>query len=205
MECAGFLNGIAPGSVTLLVRHSILRGFDRDIVDKVVSYMEASKVKFVQGVTPEKIVKLVRDRIFSLFVCFFFFIGLYIFFFLNLILLVYLFHFQSSGKFQVFYSSGESDIFDTVLAAVGRIADTFSLGTESIKITTNKTNGKIICKNEQTSVKNIYAIGDVVDDTPELTPVAIMAGKLLARRLFNRENNVSFIINHLYTFFLNFL
>ena len=26
-------------------------------------------------------------------------------------------------------------------------------------------------------------IGDVVDKTPELTPVAIMAGKLLARRL----------------------
>ena len=28
-------------------------------------------------------------------------------------------------------------------------------------------------------------IGDVVDKTPELTPVAIMAGRLLARRLTN--------------------
>ncbi len=28
-------------------------------------------------------------------------------------------------------------------------------------------------------------IGDVVDKTPELTPVAIMAGRLLARRLVN--------------------
>jgi hypothetical protein len=33
-------------------------------------------------------------------------------------------------------------------------------------------------------VPHIYAIGDVVEDAPELTPVAILAGKLLARRLF---------------------
>ena len=37
---------------------------------------------------------------------------------------------------------------------------------------------------EQTSVPHIYAIGDVVVGNPELTPVAIAAGKLLARRLY---------------------
>ena len=31
---------------------------------------------------------------------------------------------------------------------------------------------------------NIFAIGDVVEGCPELTPVAIHAGKLLARRLY---------------------
>ena len=36
---------------------------------------------------------------------------------------------------------------------------------------------------EQTNVPNIYAIGDVLDDKPELTPMAIQSGKLLARRL----------------------
>ena len=30
----------------------------------------------------------------------------------------------------------------------------------------------------------MYAIGDIVYGCPELTPVAILAGKLLARRLF---------------------
>ena len=38
--------------------------------------------------------------------------------------------------------------------------------------------------NEQTNVSNIYAIGDVLNGKPELTPVAIQAGKLLAQRLF---------------------
>jgi thioredoxin reductase (NADPH) len=33
-------------------------------------------------------------------------------------------------------------------------------------------------------VPNIFAIGDVVSGKPELTPVAIAAGRLLARRLF---------------------
>ena len=37
---------------------------------------------------------------------------------------------------------------------------------------------------EQTSIPNIYAIGDILQGKPELTPVAIQAGKLLAKRLF---------------------
>jgi hypothetical protein len=44
--------------------------------------------------------------------------------------------------------------------------------------------GKLNCKGEQTNVPHIYAIGDVVSGNPELTPVAIMAGKLLAKRLY---------------------
>lgn len=49
-------------------------------------------------------------------------------------------------------------------------------------------NGKLICTNEQTSLEHIYAIGDVVDDAPELTPVAIAAGRLLAKRLFGNSH-----------------
>lgn len=37
---------------------------------------------------------------------------------------------------------------------------------------------------EQTNVPHIYAIGDILEGKWELTPVAIQAGKLLARRLF---------------------
>uniref|UniRef100_A0A672KJT7 Thioredoxin reductase 3 n=1 Tax=Sinocyclocheilus grahami TaxID=75366 RepID=A0A672KJT7_SINGR len=46
-------------------------------------------------------------------------------------------------------------------------------------------NGKIpVNDEEQTSVPHIYAIGDILEGKWELTPVAIQAGKLLARRLF---------------------
>lgn len=44
-------------------------------------------------------------------------------------------------------------------------------------------NGKVIAVNEQSNVPYIYAIGDILDGKPELTPVAIQAGKLLARRI----------------------
>ena len=37
--------------------------------------------------------------------------------------------------------------------------------------------GKLLCVNEQTTVPNVYAVGDVLTGRPELTPVAIQAGK----------------------------
>ena len=37
---------------------------------------------------------------------------------------------------------------------------------------------------DQTSTDYIYAVGDVAEGKPELTPVAIQAGTLLSRRLF---------------------
>jgi thioredoxin reductase (NADPH) len=47
---------------------------------------------------------------------------------------------------------------------------------------------------EQSNVDNIYAIGDVIDETSangrvlELTPVAIKAGQLLAKRLYGSSD-----------------
>ena len=45
--------------------------------------------------------------------------------------------------------------------------------------------GYVICgDDESTSCPDVYAVGDIVEGRPELTPVAIQAGRLLARRLF---------------------
>merc|ERR1712070_1127644 len=82
------------------------------------------------------------------------------------------------------------DIFDTVMAAIGRYADCASIGLDTVGVKTNPKNGKIVCTNEQSSVPHIYAIGDVVDAAPELTPVAIQAGRLLSKRLFAGSNEV---------------
>lgn len=77
----------------------------------------------------------------------------------------------------------QSELFDTVLNATGRSADTHSLtlGNAGVEV---RDDGKLVTHNEQTNVPHIYAIGDVVADRPELTPVAIQAGRLLSRRLF---------------------
>merc|ERR1711935_39254 len=87
-------------------------------------------------------------------------------------------------RIKVTFSDGTADVYDTVLSAVGRTADTAKLGLESVNVVTNPKNRKIVTTFEQSSCSNIYAVGDVMDGCPELTPVAIQAGGTLARRLF---------------------
>ncbi|KAF1329890.1 Thioredoxin reductase 1, partial [Globisporangium splendens] len=78
------------------------------------------------------------------------------------------------------------EAFDTVLNATGRDPDVAKLGLDKAGVKLNPKTGRIWVENEQTSTPNVYAIGDVID-APELTPVAIQAGRLLARRLYNNE------------------
>jgi thioredoxin reductase (NADPH) len=98
----------------------------------------------------------------------------------------------SEGKILVEYTDNEKNIkseeFDTVLLAIGRYADTVNIGLDKLGIKLAK-NGKIITSDdEKSSIDNIYAIGDCAESRPELTPPAIMAGKLLANRLFGNSN-----------------
>jgi thioredoxin reductase (NADPH) len=89
-----------------------------------------------------------------------------------------------SGQILVTFSDGTSDSFDTVIAAVGRTADTHALNLAAVGAAASARNGKFATELEQTNVPHVYAIGDVLQDKPELTPVAIQAGVLLAQRLF---------------------
>lgn len=146
LECAGFLAGYG-NDVTVAVRSILLRGFDRECVDRIGGYMESHGIKFKKEVTPTKMEK-VEDQI------------------------------------RVTFSDGSTDVYDTVLAAVGRRADTEKMGLDTVGVKTNPKNGKIYTKFEQSSTPNIYAVGDVMEGCPELTPVAIQAGTLLVRRLF---------------------
>ena len=93
---------------------------------------------------------------------------------------------QEDGKLKVTWTQDgaeHSDVFDTVLAAVGRRADTAGLNLDAVGVTVER-NGKIPCVNEQTNVSHVYACGDVLYGHLELTPVAIQAAKLLMNRLY---------------------
>ncbi|KAL0129268.1 hypothetical protein PUN28_004161 [Cardiocondyla obscurior] len=79
------------------------------------------------------------------------------------------------------------DVYDTVLFAIGRRSLTQELKPENAGLKLVPETGKIDAVNEQTNVPNIYAVGDVLHKKPELTPVAIHAGKLLARRLYGNS------------------
>lgn len=170
LETAGFLAGLGL-DVTVMVRSIVLRGFDRDIAGRIADDMASGShaVRFLRGAVPDRLER------------------------------------QDDGRVKVFWSpsgaatdskGGEeksspatvsaagSEVFDTVLAAIGRVADTSKLGLERVGITPAR-NGKIPCVDEQTCVPHVYAIGDVMVGCPELTPVAIQAGRLLSNRLFH--------------------
>src|SRR3990167_4739666 len=72
--------------------------------------------------------------------------------------------------------------YDTVMQAIGRYADTKLLNLDAVGVQHKE--GKIIVKDNQTTVDNIYAIGDVCYGSPELTPVAIREAELLLARLY---------------------
>jgi len=76
--------------------------------------------------------------------------------------------------------------FDTVIYATGRYADTPLLNVSSAGVVATNRGTLVTNEADQTNVPHIYAIGDVSDGKPELTPVAIKAGQLLARRLFGK-------------------
>lgn len=96
---------------------------------------------------------------------------------------------QASGQLLVTFTapdkSEQAELFDTVFFATGRYACTGELNLAAAGVEVDPRNGKLhVTEQEQTNVPNIYAIGDVLHGKPELTPVAIEAGRLLAERLF---------------------
>ena len=90
----------------------------------------------------------------------------------------------ADGRIGVVFSDGSTDAFDTVLYATGRYADTQKIGLDKAGVTAQADGKFIVNDQEQTNVPSVYAIGDILKGRPELTPVAIKTGELLARRLF---------------------
>nr|XP_055178310.1 thioredoxin reductase 2, mitochondrial isoform X4 [Nyctereutes procyonoides] len=145
---------------TIMIRSIPLRGFDQQMSSLVTEYMASQGTRFLRGCTPSRVRRL------------------------------------PDGQLQVTWenlTSGKEDMgtFDTVLWAIGRIPETKSLNLEKAGVNTNPKSQKILVNaQEATSVPHIYAIGDVAEGRPELTPTAIMAGRLLAQRLCGQASDV---------------
>ncbi|XP_074644054.1 thioredoxin reductase 2, mitochondrial-like [Tubulanus polymorphus] len=158
LECAGFLNGLGYDT-TVLMRSIPLRGFDQEMAKMTADHMQTVGTKFLRKCVPIKFESYAGNHV--------------------------------KVTWEDHESHQHSDVFETVLMAIGRTADTKGLNLENVGVRLNKSTGKIIGKNdgdnERSSVRNIYAIGDVLENGLELTPVAIKAGKLLAKRLFSHS------------------
>ena len=101
----------------------------------------------------------------------------------------------ASGRLRVTMSSDgckeEERVVDTVLFATGRVPQSRGLGLEESGVDLDASGKVVVDSCDRTSVPNIYAIGDVATGGPELTPVAVKAGQLLAERLYNKGTSLS--------------
>ena len=86
-------------------------------------------------------------------------------------------------------SNKEEIISDEVMFATGRIPNTNGLGLNEIGIKNGSIGEVIVDKNNQTSINNIYAIGDVTNRI-NLTPVAIAEGQVFSDNIFGGMSKV---------------
>lgn len=79
----------------------------------------------------------------------------------------------------VTFDNGETQEYDLVMLATGRIPMTDSLGLENVGVTIDKNDAIVVDDYSKTNVDNIYAVGDVTNRI-NLTPVAIKEGHAFA-------------------------
>ena len=93
-----------------------------------------------------------------------------------------------SVKLKVLNDDKEEEVeqlYDTVLFAVGRYPDVHNTGIDALGIQLDATKKIITSKKWETSDPNIFAIGDIMAGSRELTPIAIKEGIYLAEGLFS--------------------
>lgn len=91
------------------------------------------------------------------------------------------------GRVQAHFEDGETaPAFDQFLWAIGREPNTAELRLESLGPITDARGAIQVDGWQDTSVAGVHALGDVTN-APELTPVAIAAGRSLADRLFGGQ------------------
>lgn len=87
---------------------------------------------------------------------------------------------KQEKKYSVTLTSGGELLVDRVFCAAGRIPNVESLGLENIGVNYSR-KGIIVNDYLQTSVENIYALGDCLEKSlPKLTPVSSFEGSYLA-------------------------
>lgn len=95
----------------------------------------------------------------------------------------------SNGELQVTTKNGDINKYSQVMLALGRIANTQSLGLEKVDVKTSSRGAIIVDEYSKTSIDNIYALGDVTDKV-QLTPVAIHEAMCFIETVY-KDNPIS--------------
>ena len=154
VEMAGMFHALGT-ETHLFIRHDrLLRPFDPMVQEEVTREYERQGIQLYKGSSQSK-VESIPDRPGWLKV-----------------------HYRSESR-----GDGVVEV-DCLLWAIGRSAEVEDLGLSKAGVRQREEKGQIIVDEYQnTSVDNIYALGDVCGPV-ELTPVAIAAGRKLSDRLF---------------------
>ncbi|HKL65076.1 MAG TPA: FAD-dependent oxidoreductase, partial [Roseovarius sp.] len=88
------------------------------------------------------------------------------------------------GGYRVVATNGQEAVFEEVMFATGRAANTRDMGLEEAGVSLGRKGEVVVDEYSQTSVPSVYAIGDVTDRV-NLTPVAIREGMAFVETVFN--------------------
>ncbi len=94
---------------------------------------------------------------------------------------------ENDGSLRLHLENGESHNVDQIIWAIGRHPATDGMNLEICGVERTETGYIRVDEYQKSSAEKIYAVGDVIAEGVELTPVAVKAGRLLAERLFNPE------------------
>ncbi|CAD5225720.1 unnamed protein product [Bursaphelenchus xylophilus] len=160
LEIAGFLNALG-NDVTVLLRSTVIRGFDEEVAEKIQRHMESCGVKFMTGITTKLERKQPRTDESPGIVT------------------------VSGEQSLPDGATEEFEIdFNTVLSAAQREPRTTNLNFQkpNIKLSTS---GKVLGRHEQSqTAPHVYTVGDVLEGAMEFSPVSTHSAKLLMRRLY---------------------
>jgi glutathione reductase (NADPH) len=93
---------------------------------------------------------------------------------------------KTAGGYTVTTTTGDKVETDCVMYATGRKPNTEGLGLAEIGVEMEENGAIVVDEWQRSTVKNIYAIGDVTDRI-NLTPVAIAEGRAIAETLYNNN------------------
>ena len=96
---------------------------------------------------------------------------------------------NDDGSLTLCTTDGALDTVDCLIWAIGRAPSTDNINLQVTGVETTEFGKIIVDKFQNTNVKGIYAVGDIIENSVDLTPVAIAAGRRLSERLFNDKTN----------------
>lgn len=96
---------------------------------------------------------------------------------------------NTDNSLSFFLKTGEMLTVDCLIWATGRNPATDTLNLDTIGVAMTEQGFIKVDKFQNTNVEGVYAVGDIIENGVQLTPVAVSAGRRLSERLFNNKPN----------------